>query len=328
MFNGCTALVNAPALPATTLVGYCYYQMFAGCTSLTTTPELPATTLANYCYQNMFQGCTLLTTAPDLPATTLAEGCYLSMFKNCTSLNYIKCLATDISASNCTAAWVQNVAASGTFVKDPSMNNWTTGANGIPSGWTVVDSGNNEIYYTSSNGEIVIPAYLDPSNPAYPYIQQEMYSGISDIDVFGANIVSNIYGNGQGVITFDGDVTLIDFGAFISCYALSSITIPDSVTTIGYRAFNDCTALSSVTIPDSVTTIGEDAFQYCEALSSITIGSGVTTIGFNAFGYCTSLSTINYEGTMSQWNNISIAYSWNSNVPATAVHCTDGDVSL
>ena len=114
--------------------------MFQSCTSLTTAPELPATTLATYCYYQMFYGCTSLTTAPTLPATTLAESCYNSMFLDCTSLNYIKCLATDISASNCTGGWVDGVASTGTFVKNPNMASWTTGAKGIPTGWTVQDA--------------------------------------------------------------------------------------------------------------------------------------------------------------------------------------------
>lgn len=100
---------------------------------------LPATTLEQACYSGMFQGCTSLTTAPELPATTLAERCYYQMFRGCSSLNNITCLATDISANNCTTNWVNGVAASGTFTKAASMSSWTTGNNGIPSGWTVVD---------------------------------------------------------------------------------------------------------------------------------------------------------------------------------------------
>ena len=38
----------------------CYAYMFQGCTSLTQAPALPATTLANNCYVLMFQGCTSL----------------------------------------------------------------------------------------------------------------------------------------------------------------------------------------------------------------------------------------------------------------------------
>jgi hypothetical protein len=87
----------------------------------------------------MFWGCTTLTTAPELPATTLAEGCYSNMFSGCSKLNYIKCLATDISATDCTKDWVDGVASEGTFIKHPDMNNWTTGVSGIPTGWTVED---------------------------------------------------------------------------------------------------------------------------------------------------------------------------------------------
>ena len=126
-------------LPATTLANYCYNNMFNGCTSLSTAPELPATTLKLSCYGSMFYKCTSLATAPVLPATTLAKSCYYYMFYGCTSLSYIKCLATDISASNSHANWVAYVAATGTFVKPTSMTSWSSGANGIPSGWTVVN---------------------------------------------------------------------------------------------------------------------------------------------------------------------------------------------
>ena len=139
MFQGCTSLTTAE-LPATTLADSCYFKMFSGCTALTTAPALPATTLASYCYGSMFNGCTSLTTVPELPAKTLAQGCYFYMFYGCSKLNYIKCLATDISADNCCTIWVNGVAESGTFIKAASMNDWTTGNNGIPTGWTVVDA--------------------------------------------------------------------------------------------------------------------------------------------------------------------------------------------
>ena len=101
MFDGCTPLVNAPALPATTLAYYCYQNMFRDCTSLTSAPELPATTLASSCYQTMFKGCTSLTTAPTLPATTLAPDCYERMFENCTSLTTAPALPATTLAYYC-----------------------------------------------------------------------------------------------------------------------------------------------------------------------------------------------------------------------------------
>ena len=141
MFAGCISLTIAPAtLPATTLAGDCYNSMFSGCTSLTSAPVLPATTLVDSCYASMFRGCTSLTSAPELPATTLADSCYGYMFRGCTNLNYIKCLATDISADSCAFEWVYGVSSTGTFVKDASMTDWTTGEDGIPANWTVQDA--------------------------------------------------------------------------------------------------------------------------------------------------------------------------------------------
>ena len=86
MFYGCTALTQAPSLPATALASNCYQAMFGGCSALTQAPSLPATALADNCYQTMFYGCTALTQAPSLPATYLAYFCYAYMFYGCTSL--------------------------------------------------------------------------------------------------------------------------------------------------------------------------------------------------------------------------------------------------
>ena len=110
--------------------------MFDGCTSLINAPELPATTLADDCYYNMFLGCTSLKTAPILPAKTLEQECYERMFKGCTSLNYIKMLATNISGNMYSFKWVENVAPTGTFVKHPDAV-IPSGSDGIPDGWTV-----------------------------------------------------------------------------------------------------------------------------------------------------------------------------------------------
>lgn len=125
----------------TSLIGYneAFINLFSGLTELESAENmiLPATTLSYRCYGQMFRACVSLTTAPTLPATVLAERCYASMFNDCTSLNKITCLAEDISAPNCTVLWVSDVAANGTFIKSPNMQSWTTGADGIPSGWTI-----------------------------------------------------------------------------------------------------------------------------------------------------------------------------------------------
>ena len=150
------------------------------------------------------------------------------------------------------------------------------------------------IYYTSSDGNIVNP---------------------TNANGFGANIISNTYENGQGIITFDGAVTNIGDNAFLNCSSLTSITIPNSITSIGVHAFDDCESLISINIPNSITSIGEMAFAWCSSLTSIeipnslisiengtfvncssltsiTIPNSVTNIGESAFRYCSSLTSI------------------------------------
>ena len=124
---------------------------------------------------------------------------------------------------------------------------------------------NNEIWYTAT-------AKVDP------------YRSYS----FDANIVSNEWDSatGEGVITFDGEVTSIGEQAFYECRGLTSIVIPNNVTTIGYAAFAYCSNLASVTIPDNITSISHSTFYNCTSLTSVTIPNSVTTIGEGAFYNC------------------------------------------
>ena len=137
--------------------------------------------------------------------------------------------------------------------------------------YTANISPSNQIWYTSSNGNIVNPY---------------------DTDVFAANIISNTYNNGKGVIKFDGPLTKIGKFAFYSCGSLTSVTIPDSVTEIGNFAFHNCGNLTNVTIPDSVIEIGDSAFYDCQKLINIIFSENITTIGEAAFGNCKSFTCI------------------------------------
>lgn len=76
---------------------------------------------------------------------------------------------------------------------------------------------------------------------------------------FGANLISNTYTNGIGIMIFDGGVTSIGDMAFYDCSSLASINIPNSVTSIGHSAFYGCSALTSIT---------------CEAVTPPTLDSG------------------------------------------------------
>lgn len=115
-----------------------YRLMFRNCSKLVTPPALPATSLSVGCYIGMFQNCTSLTTAPVLPARNLIWGCYHSMFDGCTSLSHIKCLAYSVpEGQDCTTYWTRNVSSTGVFTK-ASGASWSSGVDGIPSGWRIL----------------------------------------------------------------------------------------------------------------------------------------------------------------------------------------------
>ena len=114
---------------------YAFFQLFQGCTSLVKAPALPATSVAAYCYNSMFKGCQSLTKAPELPATVLRDYCYGGMFKGCQSLKEVRISATK-EASFSIVQWLNNVSATGDFYCDPNATIFPTGESGIPSGWT------------------------------------------------------------------------------------------------------------------------------------------------------------------------------------------------
>ena len=139
LFKDCIGIVDAQklVLPATALTANCYSLTFMGCINLVNTPKLPATTLATSCYNSMFRDCSSLVNAPELPATALTTYCYSYMFSGCTNLRYIKAMFLTRPVNTYTANWVQNVAATGTFVKNAAATWNVTGVDAIPTGWTV-----------------------------------------------------------------------------------------------------------------------------------------------------------------------------------------------
>lgn len=123
-------------------------------------------------------------------------------------------------------------------------------------------------------------------------------------------------------------VTSIGAYAFFHCDLLTKITMPDSVISVEDYAFSGCISLTAITIPNRVMSIENCAFSGCHKPTAITLPNSVTSIGVLAFLYCKSLNSITYQGTKAQWEEIELGSSWNKEVPAKVIHCTDGDVEI
>ena len=131
--------------------------------------------------------------------------------------------------------------------------------------------------------------------------------GFYDYNKTKLNIISNVYEDGQGVMTFDGKLTYINYNSFVGRSTLKSIIIPEGVVEIGYYdwtnnsmvpgvgvfgAFRKCTNLESVTLPNSLSVLGIRTFLECSSLKDINIPNGLTTIEGSTFAHCVSLTSL------------------------------------
>ncbi|MGN1026777.1 MAG: leucine-rich repeat domain-containing protein [Faecousia sp.] len=151
----------------------------------------------------------------------------------------------------------------------------------------------------------------------------EIASTVQSIGQYAFKNCSNLQS-----VNIPNGITEIQESTFLNCSSLVNVSIPNTVTVIRESAFNGCSGLTEVDIPDSVTTIEQDAFissgltsvtfpgnlstitfrsfLECEQLRSVVIPSSVKTIEYLAFGSCTNLTDVYYEGSKTDWNDISI----------------------
>ena len=157
----------------------------------------------------------------------------------------------------------------------------TTGTTGI----TVMN-------YTSTDGNLVTPSYIDQA--------------------LMGRLISNTYENGIGTFVFDKDIEVLNNFLFSDCKTLRTITLPKklkSIGEIGGNVFASCHGLTEITIPSSVTSIGNSSFFDCGSLTSVTclsetppsLGSGVFAISDNVVIYVPAASVDTYK-TAQGWS--------------------------
>ena len=117
-----------------------------------------------------------------------------------------------------------------------------------------------------------------------------------------------------------------------SLLSIDTINIPDSITTIKEKAFAE-TNIKYINIPEGVTTIGSRCFYNCCKLEMVRFPSTLNELSRFIFLKCTNIREIHYNGTYTQFCEISRHKDW-FKMPAGRYNdqcvlvCTDKTVKL
>lgn len=205
------------------------------------------------------------------------------------------------------------------------------------------DGGSTNLVLESYLGELPVIGFVQPSPNSSIFIFNDELTSVVVPDSYVVYPTSLFGGMSKlNSVTFGKGATSIPMDSFMQCTNLTEVIIPDSVTSIGAQAFMLCsslskidlpnnlkviapaafarTGLSSIIIPESTHLIADQAFNSCKSLTSITIGTGLTSIGLSAFTSCKALNTVNYRGTETQWNAITIKSDNSALTNATKVY--------
>ena len=110
----------------------------------------------------------------------------------------------------------------------------------------------------------------------------------------------------SGAFAFNASLETISLGsvreigerAFLSCTALTEVSLPETVETVYQEAFSGCTALATLEISEGVQVFGDSAFSNCTVLARVAFPESMTEIGRGSFANCTALSYVSIPASM------------------------------
>lgn len=82
-------------------------------------------------------------------------------------------------------------------------------------------------------------------------------------------------------------------------------------------------------IPEGIESIGKCAYKNCRKLQSVNLPRTLSEINYEAFKGCDELHSIFYNGSITEWNNIKIAFGSSGWIyQDITVYCNDGEITV
>lgn len=200
----------------------------------------------------------------------------------------------------------------------------------IKSNDNIVDFYKNFCNFENADAYIIIPNSITAIGSA-------KFSPSSNDDCY-----KNLVG-----VTIPESVLSIGASAFEGCSKLKELILPSNIKECSEYMCKNCTSLTYVSAKN-VQAVMDNAFSGCSSLSNIELDSAIAI--YNAFYGCSSLDSIKlpntlqrlgngsyafyesthniyFDGTKSEWENISKGNFWSRNLNvAYTLYCTDSNI--
>ena len=149
----------------------------------------------------------------------------------------------------------------------------------------------------------------------------ENCKNIESVEINGVTKVNDAFSYCARLKSFSlkGNVSDVSSLTLGDCTSLIDVNITDNVV-LRSQFFYGCTSLKSVKLPSAQTSIGDDMFHDCFNLESVAFSNNVTSVEDEAFDGCNKLKYIFYDGTETEWTNISLSQYGNTSLKSAVIH--------